>query len=396
MSDPRPTTHLRSPRAWFTAVFVALLALTASACASTATVTVFADSEQASAPLDDLAANDEAAAGESSAAAETGTADLDEAAAKSPEADNTGVGSDAATTDDGADRSATSNNAVAFAATPTFLAYAAEQVEAADSYRFEMFQEIDGGLLDMGSRNTPLIAGATSGTTARIDMDLGTMMGGMAMLGLGAEGDLTMNMIVDGETMYLNAPFFATFAELDPSMSAALPWLDTVASGWGSIDLAVLGGDDAVDALGDSFGMGAGDATELLSVLSSVGEVLDGGSSEVRGVPTRVAYATVAIQDLMAASGSTADDLGLPAGAFDQALPISVEVHVDDANRVRRLEYFMDLGTLLSAEESMRGMDMSMWQRIDFIDFGEDVDIAVPVGVPDITNDFAQLLEFGG
>lgn len=382
ISDPRPPASSRPPRAWLAAILVALLALTASACASTATVTVFADSEQAAPTgFDDL--------GQDSASAST--SGLDGAAQKGAD-----TASDAGAANDGVDRTATSNGAIAFAATPDFLAYAAQQVEASDSYRFEMFQEIDGGLLEMGSRNTPLLVGATAGNTARIDMDLGSMMGGMAMLGLGNDADLTMSIIVDDQTMYLNAPFFASIMAMDPNAAAAMPWLDTIASGWGSIDVASFGGDDAVGALGDSFGMGASDATELLSVLDSVGEVLDGGSSEVRGVPTRVAFATVAIQDLMEASGSSADDLGLPAGALDQALPISVEVHIDDANRVRRLEYNMDLGSLLSAEESMRGMDMSMWQRIDFIGFGETVDIAVPVGVPDITDDFAMLLEMGG
>ena len=334
---------------------------------------------------DDAAADSEPADG---AGAES-AASLDDAAAKGS-TDEAVAG-----TDSGADRSATSNG-VAFAATPSFLAYAAEQVEAADSYRFEMFQDIDGGLLSMGSRNTPLMVGATSGNTARIDMDLGSMMGGMAMLGLGNDADMTMNIIVDSEAMYLNAPFFASIMQLDPNASAAMPWLDTVASGWGRIDIATLGGDDAVGALGDSFGMGASDATELLSVLDSVGEVLDGGSSEVRGVPTRVAYATVAFQDLMQASGSSADDFGLPADALDNMLPISVEVHLDEATRVRRLEYAIDLGSMLSAEESMRGMDMNMWQRIDFTDFGEAVDIVVPVGAPDITAEFAELAELGG
>ena len=385
ISDPRPTSSSRPPRSWLAAILIALLALTASACASTATVTVFADSEQASSGLEETGLD-----GFGQETANASTADLDGAAAKGADASNAGA------PDNSVDRSATSNSGVAFAATPSFLAYAAEQVEAADSYRFEMFQEIDGGLLEMGSRNTPLLVGATAGTTARIDMDLGSMMGGMAMLGMGNDADLTMNIIVDDQTMYLNAPFFASIMAMDPNAAAAMPWLDTIASGWGSIDVATLGGDDAVGALGDSFGMGASDATEMLSVLDSVGEVLDGGSSEVRGVPTRVAYATVAMQDLMEASGSSAEDLGLPTGALDQALPISIEVHVDDANRVRRLEYKMDLGSLLSAEESMRGMDMSMWQRIDFIDYGAVVDIAVPVGVPDITNDFAMLLEMGG
>ena len=380
ISDPRPSTPSGPPRSWFAALLIALLALTASACASTATVTVFADTESA-------AASD--AALTPGAADANATGDLSDAATKSPDAGST------ATADANADRTATSNG-VAFAATPSFLAYAAEQVEAANSYRFEMYQDIDGGLLSMGSRTTPLMVGAISGTTARMDMDLGSMMGGMAMLGLGSDSDMTMNIIVDGETMYLNAPFFASIMQMDPNASAAMPWLDTIASGWGSIDVAGLGGDDAVGALGDSFGMGASDATELLSVLSSVGEVLDGGSSEVRGVPTRVAYATVAFQDLMDASGSSTDDLGLPAGSLDQMLPISVEVHVDDANRVRRLEYVIDLGSMMSAEEAMRGMDMNMWQRIDFLDFGDDVEIAVPVGVPDITAEFMQLAELGG
>lgn len=381
ISPSRPSAPSRPPRARLIAFLVALLALTASACASTASVTIFAEGEQA-ATADDLTGA--AVPGTNS------TGDLDDAAAKGSDTDVAGA------TDDGVDRTATSNSSVAFAATPSFLAYAAEQVEAADSYRFEVFQDIDGGLLSMGSRTTPLMVGAISGNTARMDMDLGSMMGGMAMLGLGSDGDMTMNIIVDGETMYLNAPFFAAMAQLDPTVSAAMPWIDTVASGWGRIDVATVGGDDAVGALGDSLGMGASDATELLSVLSSVGEVLDGGSSEVRGVPTRVAYATVAFQDLMDASGSSTDELGLPAGSLDQILPVSVEVHIDDANRVRRLEYAIDLGSMLSSEEAMRGMDMNMWQRMDFIDFGEAVDIAVPVGAPDITAEFAELVELGG
>ncbi len=386
ISDPRPPVRLGLTRPTFSAILAALLVFAATACASTASVTIYADSEQAAAPVESVAD------GSLSGDVDASSADLNDAAAK-----GNGDSTETAAVDAGAERSATSNTTVAFTATPSFLAYAAEQVEAAESYRFEMFQEIDGGLFDMGSRNTPLMVGATSGETARIDMDLGTMLGGLGMLGLGNDGDLSMNMIIDGETMYLNAPFFASIMQMDPTAAASMPWLDTVASGWGSIDMTTLdGGDDAVGAIGDSFGMGTSDATELLSMLDSVGEVLDGGTSEVRGTPTRVAYATVAVQDLMEASGSSADEFGLPADALDQALPISVEVHVDDANRIRRLEYLMDLGSMLSAEESMRGMDMSMWQRIDFVDFGDAVDIAVPVGAPDITAEFAELAELAG
>ena len=387
-------------------VLIALLALAASACSSTATVTIWADGESAAAPVDDLS-NVVAESGDASGsdasdsdasdsdASETGATDgsaLDDAVGRS-DADRAS-NDDADAQDSGPQRSATSN--VAFAATPSFLAYAADQVEASSSYRFEMFQEFDGGLLSMGSETTPLMTGVISGDTAQMGMDLGSMFGGLPMPGIDANADMAMNIIVDGETMYLNAPFFASIMQMDPNASLGMPWLDTVASGWGSIDVARLGGDDAVGTLGESFGMGTADASALLDMLESAGDVLDGGTSEVRGVPTNVVYASVSLTDLVAAGGSSMADLDLPTDALDGMPPISIEVHIDDANLVRRMEYRMDLSSMMSAEESMRGMDMGMWQRIDFFAFGEVADIAIPVGAPDITDEFAELAELGG
>lgn len=286
-----------------------------------------------------------------------------------------------------------SGDVVAFQATPAFLAYAADQVEAADSFRFEFFQDITGSaLMEMGSRSEPFMTGESSGTTMQMRMDLSSMLGNMPLPGLDADADLSMNMITDETSMFLNAPLFQAMLSPDGATIPGLEWMATIASGWGRIDLDELVGGDVLD----QFGMAsAADSTQLLTMLDSVGDVLDGGESAVRGEPTRVVYATINLADMTDVIGDDAS-VDIPADMLDSLPPVSMEVHIDASNYVRRISYTIDMAAMMPEGEGALGADMVMWQQIDFFDFGQPIEIAVPAGAEDITQDFAQLAALGG
>lgn len=279
----------------------------------------------------------------------------------------------------------------AFEATPAFLAYAAGEVAAVDSMRFEVFQDMSGSsMMSFGSRETPLMTGEISGARSQVRMDLGGVFASTPFALPGGAGDLSMHMITDGSTIYLHAPMFASIAQLDPTIAEmpGMGWITTVAEGWGSIDAGSFAGSDVFGQLG----MGStADSLQFLAMLESVGDVLDGGRSEVRGVPTNVVYANVELRNLI----DTVDTPMPIPGLDDVDAPISIEVHIDDENRVRRMAFQMDLASMVPADQSA-GMDLVMWQQVDFFDFDTTIEIVPPLGAVDITSELALLGGLGG
>lgn|GEM_PF-3133132 len=278
---------------------------------------------------------------------------------------------------------------VEFEATTEYLARARMQTVQAASFRFEGLSEVESSLFDMGSRTTPFVTGEVDGQESHTYVDMGAFMGAMLnQLDLGIDSaDLNMTIVTDADAAYLNAPFFSAFAAVDPSMSG-MDWLDDIATGWGRIDLDEFDNGDLMS------GIGAGSAgTEILAVLDSAAEVLDGGEADVRGVSTRVAHANVSFADLIEASGQDLEALGVGNGEASilQGLSANVAVFVDDNEMVRRVEFTMDFSALESMDPSMAGLDMVMWQQVDFFDFGADVNVDVPTEWIDITDEFGDL-----
>ena len=50
---------------------------------------------------------------------------------------------------------------------------------------------------------------------------------------------------------------------------------------------------------------------------------------------------------------------------------------------------------MIPAEQSA-GMNMVMWQQLDFFDFDEPIEVVPPIGAVDITDDFGMLAGLGG
>lgn len=296
---------------------------------------------------------------------------------------------------------------VEFQASPAFLAQSADRVEAVDNYRFEIRSEIDVGAEagfpgTLGSRTDPLGFGEVAGSRSKVFMDLGSMTDQLAELGEALLGfPFEMTMITDGDVLYLNAPFFQMMLDEggDALGGAGFGWVQVVADGWGRIDARELAGDD-VDILEELESMGGlqgGGPDEFLAILRDVGAVTDGGASAVRGVPTRVARADVSMGDLMELSGQDIEEFGgVPEmDDFFSSFSMNIDVHVDDSGLVRRVEYTMNLGEMAAGVDVV-ATEFSMWQQIDFFDFGEPVVIDIPQDAVDITADFLALMEMSG
>lgn len=300
---------------------------------------------------------------------------------------------------------------VEFQASPAFLSQAVDRVEAMETHRFELFTEATisgGGLgrLTMGSRDQPVGFADVSGDSSKLIMDLEPMMASVIEMAelMGDDfpftGDLGMTIITTPEEMFINVPFFAGLADQGGGVGVpGLDWLDTVSTGWGRLDLAELvDADQLFSQLSSMGGLQGGSGDQLLQVLREVGNVVDGGSATVRGVPTRVASARLSMADLIQTAGMDLESLVGPAGAelareLD-ALDVELEVYVDDLGLIRRIQYVMDLGELMGG--GIDGGGFRTWQRVDFFDYGEAITIETPPGAVDITEDFLELIALGG
>lgn len=279
-----------------------------------------------------------------------------------------------------------------FAATADYLARAKSRTAQATSYRFESFTEVESSFLNMGSRNTPVMTGEVNGDRSRTFMDMASLMGpALSMTGMAVDqGDLTMTVVTDGGDAYINAPFFGVIADLTGlGNTGDGAWMNHVATGWGRVETGSFAANDVLAGFG---GGGAG-GTELLAVLDGAGEVLDGGQADVRGVTTNVAHANVSFFDLLEQSGQDLSAFNLGRGDEDmlRSFRANVAVYVDDDDLVRRIEFVADLGAIAGLDQSAAGLDMRMWQRLDFFDFGADISVWVPSESIDITDELKDL-----
>lgn len=280
-----------------------------------------------------------------------------------------------------------------FEATPAYLARIGGRVEQAESMRFEVYTAIDSSLWDTGSRTEPVMTGERSGTESRVELDMGALMGPMLALGGLDRSALTMTMVADAEALYLNAPVLVELANLQGiGNEPEFAWVRDLAAGWGRIDGRAFDRSDILSDLGMSGGAGA---TEMLALLDSVGDVLDGGAGEVRGVPVRIAHAQVTVADILDRTGQDLDDSGFGRAEMDVLRDVSanVAVSVDEDGMIRRLEYTLDFAALVADNPQGRDFDLTMWQRVDYFDFGAPIDIHVPSVWTDVTDDLEDLLD---
>lgn len=318
-----------------------------------------------------------------------------------------------------------------FAATPEYLAGVADATDGLNyrmSMDMTMIVEAEGESLDMGGT---LMTGEVEGERSTMTLDMGELFGDMAAQAPADEampeelldGDLTMEMVTDGSTLYMRAPFFTTMGEMALDAGASRddlgPLGDLAALGeqWGRIDLTEVSPSQVASAAGAQ----TSDPRAFLDVVTRGTDVHELGSETIDGVETRGLGATVTYGDMVEAQGMDADDVReqMSAGAgasgddelaetFDGvleamfAMEMPVEVWVDDDDRVRRITLDMNMTEVLGAAAEEAGEDlgdggMSMAMVMDFSDYGdESIEVEIPTDSVDITDEYLALIDGGG
>jgi hypothetical protein len=310
-----------------------------------------------------------------------------------------------------------------FAATSDYLSAVADETDGS-TYRMAMDMTMrvgaEGESLEMGG---PVMTGEADGDLSAMTLDLGELFRDAAaqapdpsldgLLG----GDLTMEMITDGETLYLRAPFFATIAQMALDTGATRgdlgPLADLAALGdeWGRVDLSEM----SPSEIASTAGAQTADPKVFLDMLARGTDVRDLGTQTIDGDQVRGLAATVTYQDMIEAQDLDADDVrgqfGAAAGSppddvdVDElldalfALEMPIEVWVDDEDHVRRITMAMNMTPVLERfdDEMTGGADFSADFSIDFFDYGdESIDIEVPTAAVDVTDEFLELQEGGG
>src|SRR5690606_33827750 len=123
-------------------------------------------------------------------------------------------------------------------------------------------------------------------------------------------GDLTMEMVTDGSTLYTRAPYFATIADLaletgaSPDDLGPLGDLAALDDQWGRIDLAELSPSQVASAAGAQ----SSDPRAFLDMVAHGTDVHELGTETIDGVDTRGLGAAVTYEDMIEAQGMDADD----------------------------------------------------------------------------------------
>ena len=313
--------------------------------------------------------------------------------------DISGLGEDSedATADGGDD-----GNGNGAAGGVAFLRSAATETTAVDSYRFdvrfEMYIAEGATVLDIAP-DEPLSVGAVSGDRTWLFSDVGPIFDAIfAAAGNGSAqdllgGDLSMEAITEGPTLYLRAPLFASLAQL-----GALPGADDLVAlgdGWGSVDLLATGltPEQLAGLTGAQTGASAEDLLELLGGVA--GQVTEQGPSEVRGVPTTRYRAEIQLDEVLAAQGMSMNDVAGLAGARVGNVRIPFDIDVDADGRVRRMAVVIDTSFIaeLVGEPVPAGVEARISSIVELYDFGADIEIVDPstLGATDVTAAFMAL-----
>lgn len=314
-----------------------------------------------------------------------------------------------------------------FAASERYLAGVAAATEGS-TYRMSMDMtmvgEDSGGGFEVGGT---FMTGEVDGDRSSMSMDMHDMYADMADQFPAGEAppdafldaDLTMEVITDGTTGYLRAPYFAALGEMALDAGATRddlgPLADIAALGdeWGSIDLAEVSASEVASAAGGQ----TSDPRVFLDLMAEGTDVHELGTESIDGVETRGLGATITFADLLESQGTDVDDLrddmvpddvgSVPDefdGALDAmfALEIPVEAWIDGDDRVRRVVLDMRMTELFermaeATDEQMEEGGLTITMTMDFTDYGDDtIAIEVPTDAVDVTDEFRALVEDGG
>jgi hypothetical protein len=305
-----------------------------------------------------------------------------------------------------------------FAATNEYLTGVADATDGL-TYRVSMDMTMDmsaeGESFEMGGE---LATGEVDGERSSTTFDMAELFDDTGMTSAPLDGDLTMEMVTDGSTLYMRAPFFATMAQaaLDEGATradlGALADLAALGDEWGRIDMSEVSPSQVASAAGGQ----SSDPRVFLDMAAQGSDVRELGTETIDGVETRGLGATITYGDMIEAQGMDSDDLReqMSAGvggdeeAFDQAIEgmfgmeMPVEVWVDGDDRVRRITLDMDMGEIVAgiaeqAGEDVADVGMTIAMVMDFTDYGDEtIEIEIPADAVDITDEFLALQEQGG
>jgi hypothetical protein len=311
-----------------------------------------------------------------------------------------------------------------FAATGEYLSAVADATDGS-TYRMTMDLTMrvgaEGESLEMGG---PIMTGETDGDLSAMTLDMGELIRDLAAQAPSDEpvpegfldGDLTMEMITDGETLYLRAPFFAAIAQMALDSGAArgdlgaLADLAALGDEWGHVDISEM----SPSEIATTAGAQTADPKVFLDMLAHGTDVRDLGTQTIDGDQVRGLTATVTYEDMIEAQDLDADDVrGQFGGAVGPspddvdadelldavfALEVPLEVWVDDADHVRRITMALDMARAFEGfDEAPDGFEMAVDFSMNFFDYGdESIAIEVPTSTLDVTDEFAELQEGGG
>lgn len=247
------------------------------------------------------------------------------------------------------------------------IALAATKTSDAESARMSMKMDMTGGSQDLSITAD----GVLSFTSQQMSMtmDLGQMG---AQIGMDS-----MDMIVDGQTIYMKFPN----AE---QLQLPTPWV--------KMDLEALTGVPGMENLSQ---MNNNDPSKTMEMLRGVSDdVEEVGAEDVRGTPTTHYKATVdlnqALEDVPEESRDAIEQ------AFDAlgTKTMPVEVWLDEDGLLRRQRLTMDLSKAAGAAGGGSGAPTEMTVDFELYDFGAEVDVKPPP--PGQVTDFAKLQGAGG
>jgi hypothetical protein len=298
-----------------------------------------------------------------------------------------------------------------FEASPGYVAGVVQAAES-DTYRYSMsFSFAIGGQ----SFDADVASGAYDGERSQMETDLGAMVQAMGegfgedVPGSLADADLTMEQIVDRDTIYIRAPFFSNLSDLLPNGGlsssaggAMFDVYDQLGDGWGKVDVDALGDvlpDEAEAALA---GGQNGSPQVYLDLLAQTDDVDDLGTDEIDGDEVHGLAAQVDFGDLLKAAGTDPDQLdgGAASDVIGNmaSMTFPLEVWVDGDDHVRRIEFSFTPETFGEIAEDQGGDagditdamgDFSMDMTMDFEDYGDDsISVEPPSDAVDVTDDF--------
>ena len=234
-------------------------------------------------------------------------------------------------------------------------------------------------------------------------------------------GDPMMEMVTDGQSMYVRAPILAAIEDtLDEAVDASggdfrfppvLAELD--GDTWGRVDLHAVAGD--LGTSGVTGGQNA-DPTAMLDLVAAADDPRELGGNRIQGVAVEGIGATITYGELATSGGAVSEDEiieqlresvpdDLPPGAdasdidamfeamFDTEIPL--EVWVDEEGLVRQFVFELDMGTMVSDlgealdEPEPPPFVPTMRMAMDFLDYGdESIEVEIPAESVDITDEF--------